>query len=78
MFWHKLRQWPWQRLTFIEKTAPSGHTASLGHTRALSNARDDQVTDGDLGHGVRFHMVIWKIFGALLAHVVFMVHTPFK
>ena len=36
--------------------ARSGHTACSGQTGALGTERDVQVTDGDLGHGVRVHM----------------------
>ena len=37
--------------------ACSGHTACPGHTGGLVTKRDVQVTDGDLGHGVCFHLI---------------------
>ena len=41
----------------IKVTASSGHTACPGHTGGLGTELDVQVTDVDLGHSVRVHMV---------------------
>jgi len=40
----------------IKVTASSGHTACPGDTGGLGTELDVQVTDGDLGHGVRVHI----------------------
>ena len=52
--------------TWRQNRKLTSNTAHTGHTRALDNERDSQLTHGDLDHGVRVHMQMLPVYLKIL------------